>query len=126
MAEKTVFNVIGMTCEHCVEAVKGALKDLPGAHEIAVDLENGIAELKHDGSIEIDHIKEALAGLGFGTEDAATEAAADADAVGVAAATAAADVVNEAAADADAGAATADEVAADVDAAADIAADTEA
>jgi copper chaperone len=30
--------VTGMTCEHCVHAVTGELKELDGVHEVTVDL----------------------------------------------------------------------------------------
>src|SRR5271156_3821539 len=35
-------NVIGMTCGHCVKAVTQAVRKLPGAGEVSVDLNRGL------------------------------------------------------------------------------------
>lgn len=35
------YRVTGMTCEHCVHAVSGELKNLDGVREVAVDLHPG-------------------------------------------------------------------------------------
>ena len=35
------YQVIGMTCEHCVQAVTGELKRLDGVTDVAVDLVPG-------------------------------------------------------------------------------------
>jgi copper chaperone len=35
------YQVTGMTCEHCVHAVSGELKNLDGVSEVAVDLNPG-------------------------------------------------------------------------------------
>ena len=37
----TTYQVTGMTCEHCVSAVTGELKDLGGVSDVAVDLMPG-------------------------------------------------------------------------------------
>ncbi|MCA9821777.1 MAG: heavy-metal-associated domain-containing protein [Dehalococcoidia bacterium] len=39
MAEEIVLNVEGMTCDHCVNAVKGALEGVPGVASATVNLE---------------------------------------------------------------------------------------
>lgn len=36
-----VLAVEGMTCEHCVRAVRGALESLPGVGQVDVDLASG-------------------------------------------------------------------------------------
>ncbi|MDR1797703.1 MAG: cation transporter [Clostridiales Family XIII bacterium] len=38
----------GMSCEHCVAAVTGAIAALPGTSGIAVDLAGGSAEFDYD------------------------------------------------------------------------------
>ena len=38
---KTTVNVQGMTCQHCVGSVSGALGDLPNVQDVVVDLEHG-------------------------------------------------------------------------------------
>ena len=35
------YQVTGMTCDHCVRAVAGELKDLDGVREVTVDLRPG-------------------------------------------------------------------------------------
>ena len=36
----------GMTCNHCVMAVKNALESVPGTSNVKVDLEKGLATLE--------------------------------------------------------------------------------
>ncbi|GGZ73295.1 MULTISPECIES: heavy-metal-associated domain-containing protein [Streptomyces] len=36
-----VYDVKGMTCDHCVQAVSSELNDLPGVKEVQVDLPTG-------------------------------------------------------------------------------------
>ncbi len=36
----------GMTCNHCVMAVKNALESVPGTGNVKVDLEKGLATLE--------------------------------------------------------------------------------
>lgn len=40
MAETIVFNVNGMSCDHCVHAVTSAVKELEGVSDVTVSLEN--------------------------------------------------------------------------------------
>ncbi|MGW3044496.1 heavy-metal-associated domain-containing protein [Kitasatospora sp. NPDC001159] len=40
-AERTVFQVTGMTCGHCVTSVTAELKKVDGVTEVAVDLATG-------------------------------------------------------------------------------------
>lgn len=46
--EKVTLKIAGMTCEHCVGHVTGALRDLPGVSEVKVGLETGLAEVAYD------------------------------------------------------------------------------
>lgn len=41
MAVTNTYNVTGMTCSHCVQAVTGELSALPGVEEVRVDLASG-------------------------------------------------------------------------------------
>jgi len=43
-----IIKVDGMSCAHCVAAVKGAVAALPGVAEVAVSLEGGTAEVTYD------------------------------------------------------------------------------
>lgn len=42
---KREFSIKGMSCNHCVMAVKNALSELQGVKAVDVDLENGIASV---------------------------------------------------------------------------------
>ena len=39
-------SVTGMTCEHCVKAVSKAVRAVPGAEAVAVDLERGLVTVQ--------------------------------------------------------------------------------
>jgi copper chaperone len=41
MATTTTYDVLGMTCGHCVQAVTGELRELPGVLDIEVELVEG-------------------------------------------------------------------------------------
>ncbi|MPN35773.1 Copper chaperone CopZ [bioreactor metagenome] len=45
---QTVFSVEGMSCQHCVKAVTGAVSGLPGVAGVSVDLERGLVTVEHD------------------------------------------------------------------------------
>ena len=45
----TVLEVEGMTCGHCVAAVKRALEEVPGVESADVVLEPGRATVMHEG-----------------------------------------------------------------------------
>lgn len=46
--EKTVLNVEGMSCEHCVSAITKAVDALPGVAGVAVDLAAKTVTVEHD------------------------------------------------------------------------------
>lgn len=46
----TVLKIKGMSCGHCVDAVKTALQNVPGVKNAEVDLENGRAAVDFDAS----------------------------------------------------------------------------
>ena len=41
MATTTTYDVLGMTCGHCVQAVSGELRELPGVLDVEVQLVAG-------------------------------------------------------------------------------------
>ncbi|HSJ23232.1 MAG TPA: cation transporter [Longimicrobiales bacterium] len=49
MASATL-KVTGMTCQHCVAAVKGALESADGVSRASVDLDDGRARVEYDES----------------------------------------------------------------------------
>lgn len=44
----TTLRISGMTCGHCVQAVAGALKNVPGVDNADVDLQAGNALVEYD------------------------------------------------------------------------------
>jgi len=65
METKTI-NVKGMSCEHCVRAVNGALGALNGVADVAVSLKEGTVTFSHDPSLApIEVIKNAITEEGF-------------------------------------------------------------
>ncbi|WP_295817676.1 heavy-metal-associated domain-containing protein [uncultured Deinococcus sp.] len=44
----TELNITGMTCGHCVKAVEGALRAIPGVQTVTVDLAGGRATVQGD------------------------------------------------------------------------------
>jgi copper ion binding protein len=48
MSEKT-YQVTGMTCEHCVNAVTGEVSGIPGVSAVSVDLEAGRVTVDGEG-----------------------------------------------------------------------------
>lgn len=48
--ENTVLKVEGMSCEHCVKAIKSAVGKLPGVADVQVDLNTKTVTVKHDAT----------------------------------------------------------------------------
>ncbi|WP_309571980.1 cation transporter [Deinococcus sp.] len=48
----TELNITGMTCGHCVKAVEGALKSIPGVQTVTVDLASGHATVQGDADTQ--------------------------------------------------------------------------
>lgn len=61
---KKIISIEGMTCGHCVAHVEKALKSLPGAEGVKVDLKKNQAEVKAI-SADDEAIKAAVADAGY-------------------------------------------------------------
>lgn len=59
------FQVSGMTCMSCARHVDHALRDLAGVREVRVNVREGKAVVKHDGTSTIDEMIEALREAGY-------------------------------------------------------------
>lgn len=71
MARSTL-NVTGMTCDHCVAAVRNALEELPGVRSARVELENGRAVVDYDDTTASPReLTTAVADAGYQAEAAA-------------------------------------------------------
>ena len=63
---KTILKVSGMSCEHCVKAITGAVGALPGVTCVDVDLDTGIVTVEHDPSLaSVDNIKKEIIEQGY-------------------------------------------------------------
>lgn len=64
--EKVILNVDGMSCEHCVKAVNGAVGALPGVSGVAVDLESKTVAVDFDASkVSVEEIKAEIEDQGY-------------------------------------------------------------
>lgn len=55
--------ISGMSCNHCVAAVKNALKDLPGVK--ALDVKVGEAVIETEGALDAQAVRNAVAEAGY-------------------------------------------------------------
>ncbi len=63
--EKTILKVDGMSCEHCVKAVKNAVGSLPGVSSVDVDLKTKLVTVEHDSALSQDKIKYEIEDQGY-------------------------------------------------------------
>jgi copper chaperone len=59
----TQLNIEGMTCDHCVKAVQGALERTPGVDKAVVDLDAGSATV--EGAAEVQQMLRAVEEEGY-------------------------------------------------------------
>ncbi len=65
---QTDIRVHGMTCEHCVNAVTEELKELPGVHEVDVELVSGGDSPVHivsDAELSAEALRDAVDEAGY-------------------------------------------------------------
>ena len=60
----TNYVVTGMTCGHCVKAVREEVSAIPGVTGVTFDLESGAMQVTSDAPIDFDRIVEAVAEAG--------------------------------------------------------------
>lgn len=66
MANTEILNVEGMSCMHCVNAVKSSVGALPGVSKVEVDLPTKKVSVTYDGNqVKLDNIKEAIEDAGY-------------------------------------------------------------
>jgi len=68
---KTVVEVSGMTCNHCVQTVTTKTKDIPGVSDVSVELVNGgksTVTVEHGGDDIIGPLAGAIADAGYTLE----------------------------------------------------------
>jgi copper ion binding protein len=57
--------VIGMTCQHCVAAVTGALSAVEGVADVHVDLDSGTATFREATPVDMDAVRQAVEDAGY-------------------------------------------------------------
>lgn len=60
----TELRVTGMTCQHCVTAVRTSLTGVPGI--VSAEVGVGSVTVEHDGTVTVDMLREAIAVAGYG------------------------------------------------------------
>jgi copper chaperone len=65
MVMTTVYEVKGMTCEHCVRAVRGEVAKLDGVEGVAVDLATGRVSVSSTMALAADRVAAALDEAGY-------------------------------------------------------------
>ena len=61
----SVMKVKGMSCQHCVMAVKKALSSLNGVKDVSVDLEKGEVTLIHETPLDMDDARQRIEKAGY-------------------------------------------------------------
>ena len=64
--ESKVFNVEGMSCQHCVSSVTNGLKELKGVENVVVHLADKTVAVEFDAqSVAVEDIANAIEDLGY-------------------------------------------------------------
>jgi copper chaperone len=64
--EKTLLQVEGMSCEHCVHAIKTAVGALPGVKTVEVNLKKKTVDVEYDGAkSSLDKIRAEIEDQGY-------------------------------------------------------------
>jgi copper chaperone CopZ len=58
---QALFNIQGMTCQHCVQTLHSVLTQLPGVKEAAISLKERQAVLLYEGKLEAKLVVDAVA-----------------------------------------------------------------
>jgi copper chaperone len=65
MPVQATYQVVGMTCGHCVQSVTTELSRLPGVSDVAVDLPTGEVTVTSDGTLVFDDARSAVDEAGY-------------------------------------------------------------
>ncbi|NLU51998.1 MAG: heavy-metal-associated domain-containing protein [Clostridiaceae bacterium] len=64
--QNIAFNVEGMSCEHCVNAIKAALTKLNGVYDVIVDLNSKRVAVEYDEErVSADILRETIEDAGY-------------------------------------------------------------
>lgn len=62
---ETTYNVVGMTCDHCVRAVVGEISALFGVTDVDIDLVSGQVRVTSDGPLDDEAVAAAVEEAGY-------------------------------------------------------------
>lgn len=62
---KSTLKIEGMSCDHCVKHVTGALETLKGVTGVKVSLKNKNAEVEHSDQVTVEAMKAAVTEAGY-------------------------------------------------------------
>jgi len=66
VVQETVLSVPDISCEHCVNAINGALKDLPGVEAVSTDIPTKKVHLRYDpNQVTLTKVEEILDDIGY-------------------------------------------------------------
>ena len=65
MSATTTWQVVGMTCGHCVAAVSAELGAVEGVRDVRVTLETGAVEVDSDAPLDRDAVAAAVDEAGY-------------------------------------------------------------
>jgi copper chaperone len=65
MGSTTTFQVEGMTCGHCVGAVRSEVEQVPGVGSVNVDLASGRVTITSDAAVDHDAVRAAVHTAGY-------------------------------------------------------------
>jgi len=65
MSVETTYQIKGMTCGHCEQAVSGELTRLVGVHTVVADASTGIAKVTSDAPLPVDEVRAAVDEAGY-------------------------------------------------------------
>jgi copper chaperone CopZ len=63
--EQSVYAVAGMTCSHCVNAVRSEISGIPGVTEVDVDLAGGKVTITAEPAPSADEVRAAVEAAGY-------------------------------------------------------------
>ena len=65
MAVEQTYQVSGMTCGHCAQAVTAELDRLPGVREVRIDLASGAVTVASDAALRTEDVRGAVDEAGY-------------------------------------------------------------
>ncbi len=65
MTVTTTHTVVGMTCDHCVSAVRSEVRSIDGVRSVDVDLASGLVTVESDGPLATEAFLAAIDEAGY-------------------------------------------------------------